>query len=401
MFNSVPFVILPCARRHSIAVKIKTGVCLAFALMIFAPVPSLGQQAILLPCKDQLAAWQADLSLKDKIKGWYCPNPNARTMPIPPTGGQPSTGGGFPMGLPTTDAQAKVAIMGWLIQGLMSSDSSADTQQQQALLQQKQAEEKFKEEMLQKERAFQAREARVLWERQDADRDQVLGSLFGPSTEQTGGLSPLLQKQAALTVAAPSNSASDEDLRHRAEGELPGIQPESLAFLGKSSGDKTPDSGIYPQDMKQIRVPVPPSFPVSATDTITRESQPVIEFSAETYRIIGFVGKSIKEAPLKFGEIVISALGFDNHLGILKLAKGLSDEAGRSMQNAVEIIGKGYPENETVRLIKGSESRAMKIFVDSFSDIPTPFSEEEKNELEINGRKWFNWLTVPRGEARQ
>lgn len=216
--------ILHRARRAVKAVAIKIAPSLAFVLLVVVPGQSVAQEAYLAPCKDQLAMWQADSSLKDKIKGWYCPDPNARTMPIPPPGGQPAAGGGggVPMGLPTTEGEAMVTVMGWLLQGLMSGGSSADgqQQQQQALLQQKQAEEKFKAEMLQKERAFQAREARALWERQDADRSQELGSLFGPSTGQTGGMSPLLQKQAALAAAAPSNSASDEGLRHRAEDDL-------------------------------------------------------------------------------------------------------------------------------------------------------------------------------------
>lgn len=123
------------------------------------------------------------------------------------------------MGLPTTEGQAMETVMGWLLQGLMSSGSSIDEQQQQALLQQKQAEEKFKAEMLQKERAAHAGEARALWESQDAARSRELAGLFGPPTENTGGMSSLLQKQAALQLraaAAPNNSASDESLRRRA-----------------------------------------------------------------------------------------------------------------------------------------------------------------------------------------
>ena len=226
MFNSIPFVLLHYARRHSIAVAIKTGVCVAFALMIVAPSRSSGQTIpeptwVLVPCKDTLSAWQADLSLKDRIKGWYCPDPNARTSPIPPSSaGQSSSGGGFSMGLPTTDAQAKVAIMGWLIQGLMSSGSSADEQQQQALLQQKMAQEKMKAEMLHRDRAAQASEARSLWESQDSARSQQLAQMFGPPADNTNDMSSsLLQKQAALQLrvaAAPNRSDSDEKLRRNA-----------------------------------------------------------------------------------------------------------------------------------------------------------------------------------------
>jgi len=217
--NVIYTVILPFTGRAAKALSVKGGACLVLALMIFAPVPSLGQQAYLVPCRDQLHMWQEDLSLKDKVKDWYCPDPTARTMPIPRPAGQSSAGGGIPMGLPTTEGQAMVTVMGWLFQGIMSSGSSADEQRQQALLQQKQAEEKWKAEMLEKERAVQASEARALWESQDAARSRELVSLFGPPTEQTGGMSSLLQKQAALQLraaAAPGSAGSDENLRHHA-----------------------------------------------------------------------------------------------------------------------------------------------------------------------------------------
>jgi len=220
MSHALHFGILHCAGKAAKAVAIKSGACLAFALMIVVPGQSMGQDAYLAPCKDQLHMWQQDPSLRDKIKGWYCPDPNARAMPIPPAGGQSAAGGGVPMGLPTTEGEAMVTVMGWMLQGLMSSGSSAGEQQQQALLQQKQAEEKFKAEMLQKERAAQAGEARTLWENQDAARSRELASLFGPPTENTGGMASLLQKQAALAAAAPNDPTSDEGLRHRAEDEL-------------------------------------------------------------------------------------------------------------------------------------------------------------------------------------
>lgn len=265
MPNVIYTVILHFTGRAAKALSIKGGACLVFTLMIFAPVPSLGQQAILLPCKDQLHAWQQDLSLRDKIKGWYCPDPNARTMPIPPSAGQSPAGGGIPMGLPTTEGQAMVTVMGWLLQGIMSGGSSADEQQQQALLQQKQAEEKLKAEMLQRERAAQASEARALWENQDAARSQELGSLFGPPTEQTGGMSPLLQKQAAMQLraaATPGSSGSDENLRHRA-GEGFDEAGKSLAAVPVvPEPEGTLDRGLVVTKIKESRAWV---------DTLDRE----------------------------------------------------------------------------------------------------------------------------------
>lgn len=128
------------------------------------------------------------------------------------------------MGLPTTEGQAQQMIMGMLFQSLFSSGPSAADQaaqqQQQALLKQQQELEKQKAEMLQWERAAQASAASSLWAAQDQARGQAMADLFGPPTEKTGGMASLLQKQAALAAAAPNDSASDEDLRRRAEHEL-------------------------------------------------------------------------------------------------------------------------------------------------------------------------------------
>ena len=224
MSNSILSVILHCARRRSIAVAIKTGVCLAFALMIVVPGTSSGQtipEPTMGRCTIPDGTWLRNGEAKViEIKGvkYRCVGCGDCT-PISSSAGKSSAGGVFPMGLPTTEAQAQMAIMGWMFQALLGGGSSADEQQQQALLQQKQAEEKMKAEMLQKERAAQASEARSLWESQDAARNQDWVNLFGPPTEKTGGMSSLLQKQAALQLrvaAAPSRSDSDEKLRRNA-----------------------------------------------------------------------------------------------------------------------------------------------------------------------------------------
>lgn len=177
---------------------------------------------------------------------------------------------------------------------------------------------------------------------------------------------------------------------------LADLQADAGNFLGRPSGANSTAAN----SAGQPRVPLPPDSPVSKAAAIEKDSSPILELSPETYQIIGLVGRNIKEAPAKFGEAVISALGYERQLGVLKIAKGLSDEAGRSMQNAVDLIGRGYPEAETVEQIKGAESRAMKIYVDSFSSIPTPPSEEEKQEMEVNGRRWFTWMAQPIGGSR-
>mgnify|MGYP006987963265 CR=1 FL=1 len=69
MSHALHFGILHCAGKAAKAVAIKSGACLAFALMIVVPGQSMGQDAYLAPCKDQLHMWQQDPSLRDKISG--------------------------------------------------------------------------------------------------------------------------------------------------------------------------------------------------------------------------------------------------------------------------------------------------------------------------------------------
>lgn len=175
------------------------------------------------------------------------------------------------------------------------------------------------------------------------------------------------------------------------------LQADAHGFLGKPSGAGGTEANSA---TGRARVPLPPSFPVSTTPAVDRDSSPILELPPEMYQIIGLIGRNIKEAPQKLGEAVVTALGGGSQLGIIKIAKGLSDEAGRSMQSAVDLIGRGYPEAETADLIRGSESRALRISIDSFSPIPTPLSQEQQQELEVNGRKWFKWLAQPIGGSR-
>ncbi|MBN2132492.1 MAG: hypothetical protein JW741_23520 [Sedimentisphaerales bacterium] len=209
-----------------------------------------------------------------------------------------------------------------------------------------------------------------------------------------------LQKAAReRKIAEAARETREAEQRRRlaqTDAAFADLQADALDFLGQPAAAPASAGGT----LEQLHASVPPAFPVSATPAIDREAPPIVDLGPEAYKIIGLVGKNIKEAPLKLGEAVITALGGGSQLGIIKLAKGLSDEAGRSMQSAVDIIGRGYPEDEAAQLIKGSESRAMKICIDSFSSIPTPPSPQEQQEMEDNGRKWFNWLTQPMGGSR-
>jgi tetratricopeptide (TPR) repeat protein len=212
------------------------------------------------------------------------------------------------------------------------------------------------------------------------------------------------RKRKIAEAARETQEAEQRKRLAQTDAAFADLQVDALGFLGKPGESGTSVSSDVATStgptLGQVRVPAPPSFPVSSTAAIERDSSPVMELPPAVYQIIGLIGQGIKNAPQKFGETVITALGGGSQLGVIKIAKGLSDEAGRSMQNAVDLIGRGYPEAETIDQIKGSETRAMKIYIDSFSSVPMPPSEEEKQEMEINGRKWFKWLTGPTGGSQ-
>lgn len=200
-------------------------------------------------------------------------------------------------------------------------------------------------------------------------------------------------RERKITEAARMRRKTEQRKRlAQQDAALADLQADAGSFLGKPAASVSTAG--------QSHVPMPPDFPVSATTAIERDSSPAWELSPETYQIIGLIGRNIKEAPAKLGEAAISVLGYGSQLSILKVTKGLSDEAGRSMQNAVDLIGRGYPEAETRDQIEGSESRALKIYIESFSSVPMPPSEEEVQEMETNGRKWFKWATQPMGGSR-
>jgi hypothetical protein len=145
---------------------------------------------------------------------------------------------------------------------------------------------------------------------------------------------------------------------------------------------------------KKLSIPVPaiPPGRFKPGDDLS-ESEGAAPFSKlyispEAFAILGLIGKNIKEAPSKFGEMVIAAVGADSYLSVVKLNKGLREEAERSINKAVDLGRRGWPEEETREFVNGAETRNMKIFIDNMSSIPTP---EDDKELEADGRRWFSW----------
>ncbi|MBS3907998.1 MAG: hypothetical protein KGZ49_13280 [Syntrophaceae bacterium] len=73
--------------RKGLAIK---SFIFLIAIVILTPDISSGQiptpTAQLVPCRDQLQMYLADRNtpgLAQAAKGWYCPDPNARVMPVP------------------------------------------------------------------------------------------------------------------------------------------------------------------------------------------------------------------------------------------------------------------------------------------------------------------------------
>lgn len=186
---------------------------------------------------------------------------------------------------------------------------------------------------------------------------------------------------------AASHSGAVDLMRNRLSGGISSggvdLPPVSL----------TPSSPATPS-VRTVAVPVPRADPsmYGRGASIDGNAKPLVTFtlSPGAAAMLGVLGENVREIPTKLGEKVIAAIGLENHYNILKLAKGLSDEVEQSVNKAVDLIGRGYPEPETTEFVKGSEARALKVYVKSMSDIPLP---EDEAEMERKGRAWFAWLT--------
>jgi hypothetical protein len=146
----------------------------------------------------------------------------------------------------------------------------------------------------------------------------------------------------------------------------------------------------------QVPVPLPGEGGWRGGDRLPENDEPLarIWLSPQAAALLGTIGRSIRNAPAKFGEIVIGALGGEAYLNVIKVNKALSDDAVKSTDEALALIRRGYPEPETTRFLRDREMRSLRIVVGNISDIPVP---EDEAELEADGRRWFRWLTRGRG----
>ena len=176
--------------------------------------------------------------------------------------------------------------------------------------------------------------------------------------------------------------------------------PVSLPPINLTGPKPTPTPGLV--GIRTIKVPVPPPSTIEwCRASMMEEDEPPamrLWLSPEAAALLGLVAKSIREAPLKLGETLLSALGAGPYLSVLKLGKGLSDETQQSLDKAMDLMRRGYPEEETREFVNGSEQRILRVYVNSMSDIPLP---EDEKELEREGRKWFAWITRSKEEEER
>ncbi|NLI00406.1 MAG: hypothetical protein GX446_13050 [Chthonomonadales bacterium] len=150
--------------------------------------------------------------------------------------------------------------------------------------------------------------------------------------------------------------------------------PVSLPPINLTGPKPTPTPGLV--GIRTIKVPVPPPSTIEwCRASMMEEDEPPamrLWLSPEAAALLGLVAKSIREAPLKLGETLLSALGAGPYLSVLKLGKGLSDETQQSLDKAMDLMRRGYPEEETREFVNGSEQRILRVYVNSMSDIALP-----------------------------
>lgn len=238
-----------------------------------------------------------------------------------------------------------------------------------------------------RQRAEQREEARQEAERRAAERREAArqAALEREAARQEA------QRQEALRRAEAQRTAERREAERRAEIERQRLEAESKRL------------GFGPH-IRTISVPVPQSSDITYYNDreIKSNRSPVISLSSRTYVVIGTIGKCIKDIPAKVGEFILTYAGrrvgisdAEDYLSIIKLNKGLADDATSQMQSALNIIQRGYPEPETNEFLNSSQNRGLRVFVDSMSDVPSHaiiLSPTDEEELEREGRSYFKWL---------
>lgn len=181
------------------------------------------------------------------------------------------------------------------------------------------------------------------------------------------------------------------------------LPPVSLGAASSASGSASARSRIDTTALGnlvlrtvQVPVPLPGAGGWRGGDRLPEDDEPIVRLwlSPQAAALLGTIGRSIRNAPVKFGEVVIGALGGEAYLNILKVNKALADDAVASTDEALGLIRRGYPEPETARFLRDREMRSLRVVVGNISDIPMP---EDEAALEADGRRWFRWLTRGRG----
>lgn len=182
------------------------------------------------------------------------------------------------------------------------------------------------------------------------------------------------------------------------------IQGRSISGTGNSSGAANlspvsvtskqlpPDFGLKGINSMKVHVPDLSAAKTSSDAALKENSEPFIKtsISPETAALIGTVGKCIGEIPSKALDTIVSVTPYDMHYKIIKLVYGLQKEVGNSIDKAVDLIKRGYPEAETKAFVNESENRVMRVYIENLSEIPLP--PENEKELQRKGYKWFNWM---------
>lgn len=165
------------------------------AIVVLTPDISSGQ-AMLVPCKYQLTGYQEDIhtpGLAQAAQGWYCPDPNARVMPVPKKQSSKSGTGYGGYGKQDFQMQMMQGIFGALFQSVFAPPAH-DPYQEQLKKQQelliKQEQEKQKQEALEKWKKLQTDEAARLSEQEAQKIKQGEDLLAKMGSASGGGLKP-------------------------------------------------------------------------------------------------------------------------------------------------------------------------------------------------------------------
>lgn len=151
---------------------------------------------------------------------------------------------------------------------------------------------------------------------------------------------------------------------YRGSGQIvKSFKPIEVPFPRPRPNDLKKSSVIRPNDRPSFRLPELPVIPEwikAARKQVTKE---------------------VKKTPSKAGELVITAVGGEPYLKVFKIGVHLKDEAISSIQKAVDLSRRGFPEPESTEFLESLGWGQFRRFVEDWTGVPAAEAQTVKTSI--------------------